>query len=83
MRMASFNPISQSLPQIYALTSKYNCPKLEFITFISIIYLVKLLVQCFRISASTYEADWDRNVMVCIEDSEPCYIFYRLDDKVK
>jgi len=35
-----------------------------------------------RISASTYEADWDRNVMVCIEDSEPCYIFYRLDDKV-
>lgn len=36
-----------------------------------------------RIATSDYESDWDRNVMVCIEDDEPCYIFYRLDDKAK
>ncbi|KAL5271042.1 hypothetical protein ACHWQZ_G001631 [Mnemiopsis leidyi] len=34
-----------------------------------------------RISAGDYESDWDRNVMVCVEDDEPCYIFYRLDQK--
>lgn len=34
-----------------------------------------------RIAAGDFESDWDRNVMVCVEDDEPCYIFYRLDEK--
>ena len=36
-----------------------------------------------RIAAGDFESDWDRNVMVCVEDDEPCYIFYRLDEKAK
>lgn len=34
-----------------------------------------------RIAAGTEEGDWDRNVLACLEDDEPCYIFYRLDQK--
>jgi len=34
-----------------------------------------------RIAAGDEEYDWDRNVLVCLEDEQPCYIFYRLDQK--
>ena len=36
-------------------------------------------ISIFRMAVGDWEADWDRNVMVCIEDGEPCYIMYRLE----
>jgi len=41
----------------------------------------KLVLDQNRLAVSDYESDWDRNVLVCIEDGEPCYIIYRLDAK--
>lgn len=41
----------------------------------------ELLLEQNRLAVSDYEADWDRNVIACIEDNKPCYVFYRLDSK--
>jgi len=41
----------------------------------------ELFLEQNRLPVSDYESDWDRNVIACIEDNKPCYVFYRLDSK--
>jgi len=41
----------------------------------------ELFLEQNRLAVSDYESDWDRNVIACIEDNKPCYVFYRLDSK--